>query len=207
MTADKTRVLVVEDEPAIAQDLAACLEELGYVPIGPANSADRAKTLLDSFSPDIALLDISIKGDKTGIDLAHTINKQFNIPFVYLTSFSDKMTVEKARETYPYGYIVKPFKQSDLAPAIEIALVRHEAKQGSKLPKLQTINSTLDIELSKMEYTILERIWEGKKNKEIADVLFLSINTIKSHCYSLYRKLGVTSRGEVISKIRKVRKS
>ena len=201
----KTKVLVVEDEPAIAQDIASCLNSLGYEAIGPVSSASKAIDLLKLAAPDIALLDISIQGEASGIDLAKQINLEFKIPFVYLTSYADKVTVEAARETFPYGYIVKPFKESDLAPAIEVALVRHEAKRGFSLPTRLEITDSLAVELSKMEYTILENLWTGKKNKEIAEVLFLSVNTIKSHCHSLFKKLQVGNRGEAINKIRRIK--
>jgi len=85
-----------------------------------------------------------------------------------------------------------------------VALVRHESKRGFSLPTTQKISQNLSVELSKMEYTILENIWSGKKNKEIAAALFLSVNTIKSHCHSLFKKLQVGNRGEAISKIRRM---
>lgn len=202
---EKTKVLIVEDEPAIAQDIAACLEDIGYDVVGVVSSAAKAIGIMEMKTPEIALLDISIQGEASGIDLAHSINERFKIPFVFLTSYSDPITVEKARSAYPYGYIVKPFKESDLAPAIEIAMVRHEAKNGSRFPSLDMINKKMNIHLTKMEYAILEQLWKGLKNKEIAEKMFLSINTIKSHCNSLYKKLGVGRRSEAINLVRRLK--
>jgi len=152
-------------------------------------------------SPDIALLDISIKGDKDGIDIAHIINKKHNIPFVFLTSFADKETIDRVKETSPYGYIVKPFKDRDLAPVIEVALLR-KASEARSFPTIQNINDALPTSITSMEYEVVKMIWKGLKNQEIADELFLSINTIKTHISNLYTKTDTNSKGAIISFIR-----
>lgn len=197
----QTKVLIVEDEPAIAHDIAAILTGNGYNVCGIAHSSTKAMDYLLTKSPDIALLDISIKGDKDGVDIAHIINKKYDIPFVFLTSFADRETIERVKETAPYGYIVKPFKERDLAPAIEVALLR-KSTESKSFPTIQQINNLLPTSITSMEYEVVKLIWKGLKNQEIADELFLSINTIKTHISNLYTKTNTHNKGSIISFIR-----
>ena len=200
----QTKILIVEDEPAIAHDIAAILTGNGYQVCGIAHSSTKAMDYLVTKSPDIALLDISIKGDKDGVDIAHIIKKKHNIPFVFLTSFADKDTIERVKETAPYGYIVKPFKERDLAPAIEVALLR-KSSEAKSFPNLDQINATIPSAITSMEYEVLKLIWKGLKNQEIADELYLSINTIKTHISNLYTKTDTNNKGAIISFIRGVK--
>jgi len=196
-----TKVLIVEDEPAIAHDIAAILQGDGYNVCGIAHSSTKAMDYLATKSPDIALLDISIKGDKDGIDIAHIIKKKYNIPFVFLTSFADRETIDRVKETAPYGYIVKPFKERDLAPAIEVALLRKSSETRS-FPLLEQVNQNTHTPITSMEYEVLKLIWKGLKNQQIADKLFLSINTIKTHISNLYTKTDTNSKATIISFVR-----
>ena len=198
------KVLIVEDEPAIAQDIEITLEDAGYEVVGIAGSSSKALDLLHSRKPDIALLDISIKGDRNGIELAHLINENYKIPFVFLTSFSDRDTIEKVKETFPYGYIVKPFKDSDLAPALEVALMRFHAFGKKSLPGREDLNDRFGTNLTKKEYEVITLVWEGKSNNEIAETSFISINTVKSHLSSAFLKLDVKSRSSLLALIREV---
>jgi DNA-binding NarL/FixJ family response regulator len=199
----QTRILIVEDEPAIAHDIAAILTSNGYTVCGIAHSSTKAMDFLVTKSPDIALLDISIKGDKDGIDIAHIIKKKYNIPFVFLTSYADRDTIERVKETAPYGYIVKPFKERDLAPVIEVALLR-KASETKSFPTIDQINEALPGSITSMEYEVLKLIWKGLKNQEVADALYLSINTIKTHISNLYTKTDTHNKGAIISFIRNV---
>ena len=198
----KHKVLIVEDEPAIAQEIAFNLEDHGFEVVGIAHSGDEALEMLYKRKPDIALLDISIVGTKSGIDIAKIINKNYKIPFVYLTSFADEHTIGLAAETYPEGYIVKPFKDDDLAPAIRIALMKSKRNQKDGFPFLDDINKHLLSAISPAEYGVVELIWKGKRNQEIADELFISINTVKSHLNHIYQKLSVNTKPMVIQKLR-----
>lgn len=119
---DKIRILIVEDELIIAEDLKDILEGLGYEVCGLAISAREARVILEGHAPDLALLDIQIKGGKDGIELAQQIRDEFKVPFVFLTSHADKNTLARAKEVHPYGYLVKPFQEKDIHATIEIAL-------------------------------------------------------------------------------------
>lgn len=132
MILSKVRILIVEDELLIAEDLKDILEELGYEVCGIAVSAREALALIEEKSPDLALLDIQIKGGKDGIELAADINDQYHLPFIMLTSHADMQTLSRAKEVHPYGYLVKPFHEKDILAAIEMALANFAREQVKK---------------------------------------------------------------------------
>lgn len=127
-------VLIVEDEPIIADDIALSLEELGFEIDQIAASSEEALNQLKVKKPDIVLLDIKIKGSEDGIRLGHHINQKYQIPFVYISSLYDQNTLARAKATNPSGYIVKPFKESDLKVTIELALSKQVNKQTETNP-------------------------------------------------------------------------
>ncbi len=119
---NKVRILVVEDEFITLDMLRDYLENSGYDVSGDAMSADEAIDVLERFDTDLVLLDINIKGDRDGIWIAEQIRQHYQIPFIFLSAYSDAPTIERAANTYPYGYLVKPFTQADVFTAIEVAL-------------------------------------------------------------------------------------
>jgi two-component system, LytTR family, response regulator LytT len=125
------KILVVEDELLIAEDIKIHLEKLGYAVIGIAVSYSEALEIASESQPDIALVDIIIDGDKDGIETAGYLKKTFQIPIIFLTSHADKTTVERAKQVNPDGYLVKPFNSSDLFTSIEIAFSNHVHKTTS----------------------------------------------------------------------------
>jgi len=121
-------VLVVEDETIVAHDLEQLLEELGYDTCGIASSADEALARAGKKRPDIALVDVRIKGKLDGIKTAELLQERFGIPVVYLTAHADDATVERAARTRPKGYLLKPVKRSALKSALSVALYNHAAE-------------------------------------------------------------------------------
>ena len=115
-------VLLVEDDNIIAKVAEWRLKNLGYSLCGRATTGAEAMELVVKNKPDIVLMDINIKGDIDGIETARMIKKGFNIPVIYVTSHSDGPTLERAKETHPDGFIMKPFEDNDLRVAIELAL-------------------------------------------------------------------------------------
>lgn len=115
-------VLIVEDDKIIAQIADWRLTNLGYRVCGRAATGAEAMELVGKHKPDIVLMDINIKGDIDGIETAKMIKKDFSIPVVYVTSHSEGPTLERAKETKPDGFILKPFEDDDLRVAIELAL-------------------------------------------------------------------------------------
>lgn len=195
-------VLIVEDEPLIAQDIKMFLDNIDFSVAGIAHNSTRALDYLANRNPDAVLLDISIKGDKDGIDLAEIINEKYKIPFIYLTSHSDKMTVERAKHTLPYGYIVKPFDERDLLTSLEMAVYRHAQQNKSGMPLLEEINKKIHTPLTEKEYDMLSAIADGLTNKQMAEKHFNSVNTIKFHLKNLFLKLEVTNRTSCIARLR-----
>jgi two-component system, response regulator PdtaR len=115
-------VLIVEDDDIIARVEDWRLKNLGYTVCGRATTGAEAMELVVKHKPDLVLMDINIRGDVDGIETAKMIKKGFNIPVIYVTSHSDGATLERAKETKPDGFIVKPFEDNDLRIAIQLAL-------------------------------------------------------------------------------------
>src|SRR4051812_28274926 len=121
----KKKVLIVEDEFVAANDLQIMLQKAGYEVCGIARSVELAENLIKRCRPEFILLDIYLKGKRTGIDLAKELKEQ-NIPFIYLSANSNEDVLSKAKQTEPQGFIVKPFREKDLLVTLEIAQYRHE---------------------------------------------------------------------------------
>ena len=196
------RILIVEDEPLISDDIESTLISNHYDIAGKAYSSTQALDMLMNRFPDLVLLDISIKGDKDGIDIATIIRENYQLPFIFLTSFSDPLTLDRAKPTMPYGYIVKPFRDRDIVASIEMAMYRYAVENNTAALDKSMIENKFNVKLTKMEFQILLLIWQGKSNKHIGDEIFLSINTIKTHIRNIFEKFGVRSRNELIVLLR-----
>ena len=131
----KTKIIVVEDESIVAKDIQNTLIKLGYDVPSTASNAESALEIIDSEKPDLVFLDIKLKGDVDGIQIAENIKANYNIPVIFLTSYVDKPTLERAKITEPYGYIVKPFNESDLQSTVEMALYKFGKDQETKEDK------------------------------------------------------------------------
>jgi PAS domain S-box-containing protein len=123
-------ILVVEDEAIIAKDIERSLATLGYQVLGRASSAEDGIRKARSGRPDLILMDIGLPGELDGINAAEIINRDLHIPVIFLSAFSDRMTVGRAKATEPCGYIVKPFKEAELRCVIEIALHKHRTDRS-----------------------------------------------------------------------------
>lgn len=119
---EKFKVLIIEDELIIAEDLKEILENAFYEVVAIAASSEETLRVLQTVVPDIALIDVSIKGSVDGIQLANMIHERFDFPFIYITSYTTKSVIERAKLTKPYGYIVKPYKEHDVLISVELAL-------------------------------------------------------------------------------------
>lgn len=126
----KIKILVVEDEIIIADNICKTLNDLGYEALEPALNYSEAISRIENENPEIAILDIQLSGKKTGIDLAKKINSEYNLPFVFLSANSDFDTVKKAKEVNPSAYLVKPFSREELFTSIEIAIHNFAKKQS-----------------------------------------------------------------------------
>ena len=128
-TESKTRILVVEDEPIVALDLQLRLEKMGYHVPAVVASGEAALDAAGTVAPDLALMDINLEGEMDGVEAAERLAER-QIPVVFLTAYSNDRTLERAKVTGPYGYLLKPFEERELQTTIEIALYKHQAQQA-----------------------------------------------------------------------------
>lgn len=126
----KVKILVVEDEIIIADSICNTLNELGYHALEPAINYSEAIEIIEVEKPDIAILDIQLSGKKTGIELAKKIREKYHFPFIFLTSNSDSITINQAKQVTPPAYLIKPFSKEELFSSIEIALHNFSSKLG-----------------------------------------------------------------------------
>jgi DNA-binding LytR/AlgR family response regulator len=116
------KILIVEDEFIIAQNLKLILEDLGYEPHEPVGTQKLALVAIETLEIDLVILDINLNGKQEGIEIGKYLHEKKEIPFIYLTSNSDKATLNEAKLTQPKSYLVKPFRQEDIFAAIEMAI-------------------------------------------------------------------------------------
>lgn len=133
----KTKILIVEDQFIEANNLKLMLKEAGYAVLSMAASVSQALEILRFELPDLVLLDIFLEGEQSGIDLAGILRGR-GIPFVYLSANSDKVTLDKAKETEPYGFLVKPYRRKDVLVMLEVALYLHKQKSAFARPVVTT---------------------------------------------------------------------
>jgi DNA-binding LytR/AlgR family response regulator len=125
----KTKILIVEDEAIVAKDISVCLEKIGYEVLASFSKGEKALTYLEENTPDLVLMDIMLAGNISGIDASARIKKDYDIPVVFLTAYADEKTIERAKITEPYGYVIKPFKEIDLRTSIEMALYKFKKEK------------------------------------------------------------------------------
>lgn len=179
------KILIVEDNVIIADDMQSMLEEIGYEVVDNVIVYEQAIEVLKNNHVDLVLIDIILASDKTGIDLGKHIRQNYNIPFIFVTSNSDKATVENAKTVKPDGYLVKPFEQQDLYTSIEIALsnFNYAKKEASKEidgsgGESFTSNSVLKDSIFVKKQHLYYRIQFGDIQFIKADNVYLEVNTV-----------------------------
>jgi DNA-binding NarL/FixJ family response regulator len=202
----EVRVLIVEDEPIIAENISVYLNNNDFVVSGIAYDDEEAKKQLQRNTPDAVLLDINLESNEDGIAIARYINTHYQIPFLFLTSYADRETLERAKSVEPSGYIVKPFNEKTLLASLAIAISNFAGKANRQIPtlSLEKINRHLIAPLSEREFAVLQLIYQGKTNHQIAEALFVTINTIKVHIKNAYLKLDSSSRTTTIVRLREL---
>ncbi len=128
----KAKILIVEDETITGLFIQESLENLGYEVAEIATTGHEAIDMAEEFWPDLVLMDITLNEKMDGIEAAEIIYRRFNIPVVYLTANSDIETLEKAKLTGPFGYLLKPIEEKNLLPSIEMALSKHSSENTLK---------------------------------------------------------------------------
>lgn len=151
----QVNILVVEDNVLIADDMQTMLEEMGYAVGANVTSHDHAVTALKKQRFDIALLDIQLASDKTGIDLAKHIRAHYNMPIIFVTSNSDQETINEAKDVKPNGYLVKPFGKQDLYSTIEITLSNFKGSDETNGSKSNVAKNAIFIKKDHLFHKIL----------------------------------------------------
>ncbi|ACC73641.1 PAS domain S-box protein [Paraburkholderia phymatum] len=127
------QILIVEDDRIVARDIAQQMARAGYVVIGSAGSGEEALALVDTLpadgKPDLVLMDVRLEGELDGIDTARRIRQARDIPVVFLTAYADEETIRRATAAEPYGYVLKPFDDTQLRTVVEMALYKHGAER------------------------------------------------------------------------------
>jgi len=133
------KILIVEDESIIALHIEDSLKSLGYAIAGISYSGSEAIRMAEESHPDLILMDIMLGGKVDGIRASEQIRTRLDIPVVYLTAYSDESTLQRAKATEPFGYLLKPFKERELSVAIQIGLYRHrmESERTQLILQLQ----------------------------------------------------------------------
>jgi len=203
---NEIKVLIVEDEPVIAKNISMYLDNNDFMVSGIAYDYEEAMKELEHNTPDAVILDINLDSDKDGIDIASHINKELHIPFLFLTSYSNKETLERAKVVEPSGYIVKPFNERTLLASLEIAISNFSQRSNQQVPelKMEKINKHLLSPLTEREFTAVQHIYNGKTNNQVAALMFVSLNTIKVHIKNAYLKLDTSSRTMAVVRLREL---
>jgi DNA-binding LytR/AlgR family response regulator len=172
---EKIKILIVEDEMIIGANIALQLTNLGYDVLGIIPRAEEVLIQIRQTLPDILLLDIYLKGDLDGIELAHVIQKEFKIPIIYLTANADDVHFNRAKITNPYAFISKPFKKLDLQHAIELTILRIQEEKKLEVNELDTFV---------MSDSIFVRSHDKMIKININDILYIEAerNYCKIHC-------------------------
>ncbi len=182
---ENAKILVVEDERITAEDIKRSLEKTGYNVPAIVSTGEDAVKFSEKYKPDLVLMDIVLDGKVDGIEAAETIRTKFAIPVIYLTAYSDKNTVERAKTTNPsafilkepYGFLHKPFEENELYAAIDIILDRNKEEKMLKshdellVSLLKTISDGVIVtdsdEKIKLMNSAAEKITGFNKDKSI----------------------------------------
>ena len=165
---NKPQVLLVEDDLIHALYIKKILDENGYDTISNIVTYEDAIIAIEAFSPSLVLIDINLNQDKDGIDIGKYLLQKDNIPFIYITSSSDKATIDRARDTRPSAYMVKPFKVEDLEVTIAIVINNFKHKNIDVLRHEKEINSDIPFVLKQTINYIDENITEKIKISDLA---------------------------------------
>jgi len=125
-------IFVVEDEAIVASDIRETILSLGYAAAGTAKTGELALEKIQQSRPDLVLMDIHLAGEMDGIETAGKVHAMYDIPVIYLTAYADKVLLDRAKITEPYGYVVKPYDERELHSVIEMALYKHRVEHEIK---------------------------------------------------------------------------
>ncbi|MEP0365479.1 MAG: LytTR family transcriptional regulator DNA-binding domain-containing protein [Cyclobacteriaceae bacterium] len=173
----KPSILIVEDEALIADDMAEILEMHGFIVSDIVDEAVDALSSIEKNNPDMALLDINIKGEEDGISLA----SRLEIPFVFITSFYDQKTIQRASKVNPSGYLVKPFSENELIANVELALTKQKVLAKSiQAPEKLFFRQDQEILSVMSDQIVYAEAFDNYTNLFTRDSKYIISHTLKS---------------------------
>lgn len=181
------KVLVVEDEVIIADTIVDAITDFGYEALEPAITFSEAIETIEKDMPDIGIFDIQLSGKKTGIDLANVVQDKYKFPFIFLTSNSDKLTLDGAKLVEPAAFLVKPFNNEELYAAIELALYNYSQQ---KIKQVNSLNKLINNALFIKEKEHFKRLNFSEIAYLKSDNVYIDIYTVKGNVYTVRAKLG-----------------
>jgi DNA-binding NarL/FixJ family response regulator len=189
---EHTNILIIEDELLIAQDLSYLLEDLGFKCIGIAKNYERAMLLFNTNEVHLILCDINIEGEKDGIETVSALNQIKRIPIIYLSAYSDHKIITRISDASTYGYLVKPYNERSLEVAINVAINKFYQTE------IKAVNKDFLSNFTSREIEIIKLLAAGKSSSEIAEILFISPQTVSKHRSNILKKSGCKSSTELI---------
>jgi DNA-binding LytR/AlgR family response regulator len=170
---EKIRVVIVEDEFAIAEDISAQLQAAGYTVTAIFDSAEKGLELILKNPPDVILADIRLTGAMDGIELVKKLTKTVSLPIIYITANSDPATYNRARETRPHSFLVKPFSNANLLAAVDMALLNFSKDVGaSSIERITALPSSEEIPFL-VNQSLFIRTQGKYKKLHAAELLFV----------------------------------
>ena len=184
---EKDTVLIIEDELITAESISELLAEEDYKIIGVAKDANTALRLSRESEepPQVIICDINIKGDIKGVELAAQLKKLYGCEIIFLTAYSDTKTLQIAFETNPVMYVVKPYNDTQLLVAVQMAFHKQFKKEKLVAEK--------KLDLTEREKEIAQLVANGFSSKQIASRLIISIETVKTHRRRMLQKNNISS--------------
>lgn len=182
-------IIVLEDEMIVAENIAAILKNIGDFSVQITNNLENALQIISQQTINLIISDINLMGNQNGIQIVKCLQQKYWIPVIYLTAYSDDDYIDAALETEPISYLIKPFTTRQLEVAVNIATKFIEAKNAS-------VNYTKP---SNREIEIIVMLSNGLNSRTIADTLFLSEHTVKTHRKNLMKKYNMKSSSELIA--------
>jgi two-component system, response regulator PdtaR len=174
----QTRIIIVDDDSLIRMDLRDLLQRMGYLVVGEAGDAQSGINTARSLRPDLVIMDVRMAGDKDGIDAAATLTAERLAPVLLLTAFSDMELVQRATEAGVGGYLLKPFSEGELRPAIEVVLARFREFQ----------------ELSREAQDLRDQLDTRKLVERAKGVLMNQLHLSEEEAFSRIQKASMNTR-------------
>ena len=194
---NNSKIFIIEDEFIIVEDIKTILLKLGYMIAGVSYNGENLADEIIKTNPDLILIDIMLKANFDGIELAEKLKKQFDIPIIFMTALTDETTLRRAKITEPMGYIIKPFDEKELYVTIEIALYKDSAnKEIKKKQKMLQLLSEFNEKITTLSRSeIIKNSMLFIKNKMNFDHILISLKEKEKDNALSYKLLNYSIPG------------